>query len=177
MRRAFLIGGACTVVGIAGLALAQQQTPAGSSRTGRDESSALPLDRWQSKALPKLPSGMTLEMIRQGDSVFQTAGGCVTCHGPDAMGMPDKGSALSMGLNFVPVEWAAIDSGITQGIPEAITRTSIAMPPRGAASNLTPEQIRQVAAYVWAIAQTSDEPWPGGHRSHGTETGRAPTKP
>src|SRR2546423_15178832 len=109
---------------------------------------------------------MTLDMIRLGDSVLHNAGGCNPCHGPDAMGLPDKGSGLSLGLNFIPAEWSAIDSLVTQGIPEALTRTSIAMPPRGAASNLSPEQIRQVAAYVWAISHTYDEPWPGGHRTH-----------
>jgi hypothetical protein len=85
------------------------------------------------------------------------------------MGLPDKGSALSLGLHFVPVEWNAIDSLVTTGLPEPVTRTTIAMPPRGAGSNLTPDQIRQVSAYVWAIAQTYDEPWPGGHRTHGGE--------
>ncbi|HWJ22839.1 MAG TPA: c-type cytochrome, partial [Gemmatimonadaceae bacterium] len=98
---------------------------------------------------------------------------CVTCHGPNAMGMPDKGSSLSLGLHFVPVEWGPIDSLVTAGLPEAMTRTSIAMPPRGAGSNLTPDQIKQVAAYVWAIAQTYGEPWPGGHKSHGTEVARS----
>jgi mono/diheme cytochrome c family protein len=179
MRRVLLIGAACSlcIAGAPKLAHTQQQTPPGSSRTGRDETSALPLDRWQRKTLPPLPSGMTLEMIRQGGSVFQGAGGCVTCHGTDAMGLPDKGSGLSMGLHFIPVEWAAIDSLVTKGIPEDITRTSIAMPPRGAGSNLTPEQTRQVAAYVWAIAQVSGEPWPGGQRSRGKETAAASAKP
>jgi mono/diheme cytochrome c family protein len=180
MRYVLLIGAACSLAGIAlapSRSLAQQQTPSGASRMGRDEASSFPLDRWQAKALPRLPSGMTLEMIRQGDSVFQAAGACISCHGPNAMGLPDKGSGLSLGLHFVPVEWTAIDSLVTRGIPESVTRTSIAMPPRGAGSNLTPEQTRQVAAYVWAIAQTYGEPWPGGHKTHGKETARASSEP
>jgi mono/diheme cytochrome c family protein len=127
----------------------------------------VPLDNWQPRTLPALPAGVTLVMIRQGDSVFHGKGGCVTCHGADAMGMPNSGSALSLGLNFIPDEPKAIDSLVTAGIPEALTRASIAMPPRGAAQNLTPDEIRQVAAYVWAISHVRDEPWPGGHRTHG----------
>jgi hypothetical protein len=42
----------------------------------------------------------------------------------------------------------------------------MAMPPRGAGSNLSDGDIRAVAAYVWAITHTLDEPWPGGHRRH-----------
>jgi mono/diheme cytochrome c family protein len=151
----------------------QQQTPAASGRLSRPAApAALALDRWQAKRLPPLPQGVTLDMIRLGDSVYHYAGGCVTCHGPNAMGLPDKGSGLSLGLHFVPVEPAAIDSLVTAGLPEAVTRTTIAMPPRGAGSNLSPEQIRQVAAYVWAIASTYDEPWPGGHATHGVEKKR-----
>jgi mono/diheme cytochrome c family protein len=158
--------GALAVGGVAALPFRQQQTPPATGRLARAAPAAMPLDRWQAKTLAPLPSGMTLDMIRQGDSVFQFAGACNSCHGPDAMGLPDKGSGLSLGLNFIPVQWQAIDSLVTAGMPEPVTRTSIAMPARGAGSNLSPEQIRQVAAYVWAIAQTYDEPWPGGHRTH-----------
>ena len=85
------------------------------------------LDRWQPKQLPALTGGVTLDLIRAGDSVFHGPGGCYTCHGSDAMGMPNMGSAISLGLNFVPVELAAIDTLVTDGIPESVTRTSIAM--------------------------------------------------
>jgi mono/diheme cytochrome c family protein len=167
-----LLLGALVLGGAAPHPLHQQLTPAASGRIGATPS-PLPLDRWQPKRLPPLPTGVTLDMLRLGDSVFHYAGGCVACHGPNAMGLPDKGSALSLGLHFIPVEPSAIDSLVTAGIPEAVTRTTIAMPPRGAGSNLSPEQIRQVASYVWAIAQTNDEPWPGGHRTHGTEKKRS----
>jgi mono/diheme cytochrome c family protein len=152
----------------------QQGTSAGGGRMGRDNPSAnaLPYDRWQAKALPALPTGVTLDMIRMGDSVFHYAGACITCHGPNAMGLPDKGSSLSLGLHFVPTQIDAIDTLVTQGLPEALTRSSVAMPPRGAGSNLTPDQIRSVSAYVWAIAQVAGEPWPGGHKTHGAETKR-----
>jgi hypothetical protein len=71
-----------------------------------------------------------------------------------------------MGLNFVPTELGPIDSLITVGIPEAVARSAIGMPPRGGKSDLTPDETREIAAYVWAISQTRGEPWPGGHATH-----------
>jgi mono/diheme cytochrome c family protein len=123
----------------------------------------------QPEKLPSLPGGMTLDMIVKGDSLFRGKGGCVTCHGQEANGVPNMGSSLTSGLLFIPPRWETIDSLIQAGIPEPVTRTTIAMPPRGAKSDLTPEETRLIAAYVWAISQTKDEPWRGGHRSHGQE--------
>ena len=120
----------------------------------------------QLRKLPPLPRGMTLDHIRQGDAIYRGKGGCVTCHGADGGGMPASGSGITAGLNYVPSEWAPIDSLIRVGVPEPLTRSPIAMPPRGAQSNLTDEEIHQVGAYVWAISQVRDEPWPGGHPTH-----------
>jgi hypothetical protein len=89
--------------------------------------------------------------------------------------MPAMGSSLTGGLGFIPYEWATIDSLIIAGIPEPITRTPIAMPARGATSNLTPEETRLIAAYVWAISQVRGEPWPGGHTTHGQVSAQADT--
>jgi mono/diheme cytochrome c family protein len=125
----------------------------------------------QPAKLPPLPKGMTVKMLQQGDALFRGKGGCTTCHGQEATGMPNMGSSLTGGLHFIPLEWGPIDSLILAGIPEPITRTAIAMPPRGAGSNLTPEESRLIAAYVWAISQTRGEPWPGGHRRHGEASG------
>ncbi len=123
----------------------------------------------QPATLPALPQGMSLDMIRQGDALFHGAGGCYTCHGPEAEGMPDKGSALTLGVNFEPDDWTAIDSTITRGIIEPVTRSSIAMPAKGLSGNMNPQQVQQLAAYVWAISQVRGEPWPGGHANHGAQ--------
>ena len=69
----------------------------------------------QPPRLPPLPAGLTLDAIRAGDSLFHGKGHCFACHGADATGLPDAGSALTMGLNFVPAEWAPIDSVIAGG--------------------------------------------------------------
>ena len=129
----------------------------------------------QPTKLPSLPSGMTSTMLVQGDSLFRGKGGCQTCHGQEANGMPNMGSSLTGGLLFIPAQWTAIDSLIRSGIPEPVTRTSIAMPARGAKSDLTPQESRLIAAYVWAISQTRGEPWRGGHKTHGTPAESAAT--
>jgi mono/diheme cytochrome c family protein len=116
--------------------------------------------------LPPLPADITLDAIRAGDSLFHGKGHCFACHGADATGLPDAGSSLTMGLNFVPTELGPIDSLITVGIPEAVARSAIGMPPRGGKSDLTLDETREIAAYVWAISQTRGEPWPGGHVTH-----------
>jgi mono/diheme cytochrome c family protein len=138
-------------------AAARSNTPTGSVDTDEDG---------QPRTLPKLPAGMTTQMIVQGDSIFHGKAACYTCHGADATGMPASGSGITRGVAFIPNEWQPIDSLITAGISEDITRSPIAMPPKGAQSNLTPDEIKLVAAYVWAIAHVRGEPWPGGHRTH-----------
>jgi cytochrome c5 len=120
----------------------------------------------QPPRMPSLPPGITLYLIRVGDSVFHGKGHCFACHGADGEGLPNAGSALTIGLNFVPTVWQAIDSVIMLGIPEPITRSAIAMPPRGGKSDLNTDELQAVAAYVWAISQVQGEPWPGGHRTH-----------
>jgi mono/diheme cytochrome c family protein len=120
----------------------------------------------QPTRMPPLPRGVTLDLVRTGDGVFHGKGHCFACHGADGEGLPNAGSALTLSLNFVPTELAAIDSVITFGIPESVTRSTIAMPPRGGKSDLNTDETRAVAAYVWVISQVRDEPWPGGHRTH-----------
>jgi mono/diheme cytochrome c family protein len=145
------------------LATAQERL----TRPGADEKDGADLNEdGQPAKLPALPQGVTLDMIRQGDDLYRGKGGCNTCHGPDGGGMPASGSGITAGLNFVPAQMNAIDSLIKTGIPEPTTRTPVAMPPRGAQSNLTDDETRLLAAYAWAISQVRGEPWPGGHRTH-----------
>jgi mono/diheme cytochrome c family protein len=163
----------CAACVLAGPADAQDEGGSGrsgapsSGRAGTEAGRGLATnEEGQPPKLPKLPAGMTLDLIRAGDSLFHGKGNCFACHGADATGLPDAGSALTVGLNFVPTEWRPIDSLIGVGIPDAITRSAIRMPPRGGKSDLTPDETRAIAAYVWAISQTRGEPWPGGHESH-----------
>ncbi len=120
----------------------------------------------QPTVLPPLPPGMTLDMIRAGDQLFHTKAGCFVCHGSEGQGMPAAGDAITNSLSYVQHDWRQIDSLITAGLPDAYTRSPIAMPPRGARSDLSDAEIQRIAAYVWAISAVRGEPWPGGHANH-----------
>jgi mono/diheme cytochrome c family protein len=126
----------------------------------------------QSDTMPTLPDSMSVDMIAAGDAIFHGRGGCYQCHGAEATGLKQRGSALTAGTIYVPVQgphgWNGIDSLVLNGIPESLTRTQVAMPMRGLHSDLSADEVRRVAAYVWAIAQVRGEPWPGGHLAHGT---------
>jgi mono/diheme cytochrome c family protein len=145
------------------------RTPPNPPRTGAATGRLDPvviMQLWQPRKLPPLPMGMTIRMLVQGDSIFHGAGGCAGCHGMDGEGMPNAGASITAGVHFVQAIWPQLDSLVTAGVSEAFARPSIGMPARGAASNLTPQQIRMVSAYVWAISTTFGEPWPGGHATH-----------
>ena len=126
----------------------------------------------QPDTMPTLPDSMRVDDIVAGDAVFHGKGGCFQCHGMEATGLPKRGSSLTAGLIYVPVEkaagWAGLDSLILNGVPENITRSQVAMPMRGLNGDLTADETRVVAAYIWAIAQARGEPWPGGHARHAT---------
>ena len=132
----------------------------------RERASVETHDELQPATLPPLPKGMTIATIVQGDSIYHGKGNCFACHGAEAEGLPAAGDALTVSLNWAQYDWASIDSLIDHGIPQQLTRSPIQMPPRGGKSNLTDDETRRVAAYIWAISQTRGEPWPGGHASH-----------
>jgi mono/diheme cytochrome c family protein len=140
-------------------------------------------DDLQPTTLPALPIGMTMDMITQGDQLFHGRAGCFACHGAEAQGLPAAGDALTTALYYARYEWGSIDSLITAGLPDPLTRSPIAMPARGARGDLTREETQRIAAYVWAISQVRGEPWPGGHASHsgmvpaGSTKGTAQAKP
>jgi mono/diheme cytochrome c family protein len=128
----------------------------------------------QPDSLPALPYGMDVGMLQRGDEIFHGPGGCFNCHGSEAQGLPARGKTLTRGLGFVPPgDWDAIDSLVMVGIRDGQTRSPVSMPPRGQLSDLSAGEVRDVAAYVWAISQVKGEPWPGGHRIHAVHDFRA----
>ena len=96
-----------------------------------------------------LPAGVTQDMVAQGQTIFTSTGNCFTCHGPDA-----KGTTLAP--NLTDSEWINVDGTynaivdlIPKGVPTPKTHPA-PMPPMGGAS-LNDDQVKQVAAYVWAL--------------------------
>lgn len=100
------------------------------------------------------PAGATAAMVALGDSIFHgtAAGGlCFTCHGVDA-----KGTVLAP--NLTDTEWATgdgtydfIQKRVTDGMPQPTPPYTAPMLPMGGAQ-LTPDQIKAVAAYVYSIS-------------------------
>ncbi len=173
----------CAVLLVAAAAPFALTPRSAAAQEGRPQVSRQPLQKnggkidtnedLQPTVLPPLPAGMTLDMIREGDQLFHGKAGCFVCHGIEGQGMPAAGDAITNSLSYVQHDWRQIDSLITAGLPDAYTRSPIAMPPRGARSDLTDPEIRRIAAYVWAISGVKGEPWPGGHATHDSLTSAA----
>lgn len=95
-------------------------------------------------------SGVTPELIAQGEKVFQGPGNCYACHGTNAQG--------SVGPNLTDAEWIHskgtledITAQVTNGIPKEKAKSGIPMPPKGGGT-LSDEDIRAVAAYVYSLS-------------------------
>jgi mono/diheme cytochrome c family protein len=103
-------------------------------------------------AAVELPEGVTQEMVTQGQTIFTGAGLCQSCHGPDG-----SGTALAPSLR--DQEWLNIQTGSYDEIVNLVN-TGVAqpqqapapMPPKGG-SQITDEQVRQVAAYVYSLSR------------------------
>jgi len=98
----------------------------------------------------QLPEGVTQEMVTQGQEVFNT-NICWSCHQQNAVGGP-----LAPPLN--DQEWLNAD-GTFESIADVIRNGVMQpkqypspMPPMGGAQ-LTEEQIRSLAAYVFSISR------------------------
>lgn len=100
-----------------------------------------------------VPEGATPEMVALGSRIFhgQVAGAaCAGCHGSGGQGSP-------VGPNLTGKQWlwsdgsyAGIKKTVTEGVPEPKQYRS-AMPAMGG-TQLTPDQISAVAAYVWSLS-------------------------
>lgn len=99
-----------------------------------------------------LPEGVTAEMVAEGKTIFEGAGLCYTCHGPDA-----KGTTLApdltddQWLNIQSRDYEAIVGIVTNGVPQPVQYPS-PMVARGG-SSITDDQVRAVAAYVFSLGQ------------------------
>jgi mono/diheme cytochrome c family protein len=98
-----------------------------------------------------LPAGVTQDMIEKGKAVFTGAGNCYACHGQNAQGM------LGPTTNLVNHTWLHSDGSYTgiiayvnKGVSKEESKSGIPMPPKGG-SNISDDQVKQVAAYVWSL--------------------------
>ena len=101
-----------------------------------------------------LPEGVTQAMIDAGEQIFAQSGFCYTCHGQDGMGSnlaPDLTD--SEWIHATDGDFEQIVAVVTNGVSEPV-EFDTPMTPMGGAQ-LTEEQVRQVSAYVWALAHGS----------------------
>ncbi len=96
-----------------------------------------------------LPDSVTPAMVAEGATLFQGAGICAACHGPDGTG--------AAGPDLTDDEWLHSDGSyesiverILAGVPADSSKSGIPMLPKGG-SQLTDAQVRMVAAYVWSF--------------------------
>lgn len=101
----------------------------------------------------QLPEGVTAEMVAEGDAIFHGVGICMSCHGPDATGVGNLAPNLTddTWLNISGRNYDEIVTLVTTGVPEP-HEAAAPMPAKGGA-NLTDEQVRAVAAYVYSLGQ------------------------
>lgn len=102
-------------------------------------------------AAAQAPAAVTPAAIAQGDSIYHTRGNCYACHGANAQG--------AVGPNLTDAEWIhsdgsydAIVKQITSGVPAAESKSKIPMPPKGG-SQITDDEVKAVAAYVYSLSQ------------------------
>lgn len=101
---------------------------------------------------------LTPAKLEEGSRIYHT-GYCVRCHAPNGtggMGGPNLTDKQWLQINGT---YGAIVAVITNGVGLADIREESfqrPMPPRGSMEvNLTDEQIRTVAAYVWSLSNKS----------------------
>ena len=91
-----------------------------------------------------------------GESLYRRKGRCLTCHGADARGI------ANLGANLRDAEWLHGDGSVA-GIAETIAG-GVARPKQGQirmpafASQLSSDEIQQLATYVYAISHVSATP-------------------
>src|SRR5690606_20923693 len=80
--------------------------------------------------MAQLPEGVTQEMVTAGQQVFQGAGICITCHGPDAKGTPLAPDLTDQTWINIDGSYESIVQLVTNGVPQPVEHPS-PMPPKG----------------------------------------------
>lgn len=99
----------------------------------------------------QLPEGVTQEMVTQGTQLFGGAGTCFACHGANGVGTPIGPALNDATWLHIDGSYDAIVQIITTGV-SAPKQSAAVMAPRGG-SQITDEQVRQIAAYVYSISR------------------------
>lgn len=101
-----------------------------------------------------LPAGVTAEMVQEGQQIFAGAGICFTCHGQNGVGTalaPNLTDATWINVQAGPNLYEDIVNVVNAGVPQPKEHPA-PMPPKGG-SQITEDQVRAVAAYVYSLSQ------------------------
>lgn len=95
-----------------------------------------------------LPPGVTMAMVEEGRELYGTV--CMACHGPD-------GAGTAIGPALTDAEWINVTRNFDEivnlihtGVPDPQQFPGPMLPMGG--GTFTDEQVRALAAYVWAIS-------------------------
>lgn len=106
------------------------------------------------KLQEELPEGVTPEMVEQGQEIFTGNGLCATCHGANGEGTP-------LAPNLSDSDWLNIDGSydaivelVNTGVPTPKEHPAPMLPKGG--SDITDDQVRAVAAYVWTLSASAE---------------------
>jgi mono/diheme cytochrome c family protein len=97
-----------------------------------------------------LPDGVTPAMVAEGETIFMGAGICFTCHMEGGEGGPLAPSLTDDEWLNVDGSYESIVQNIMTGVPEPKEHPGIMLPKGG--TNISDEQVRAVAAYVWTLS-------------------------
>jgi len=101
-----------------------------------------------------VPPGATRQTLEQGERIYHGAvasATCTGCHGPDGQGTPLGPDLRSGKWVWSNGSLAGIEKTVREGVQKPKNYRS-PMPPMGG-SQLTARQVRDVAAYVWALSR------------------------
>ena len=99
-----------------------------------------------------LPAGVTQAMVDQGQEQFGQV--CTACHGSGGVGSTAGPPLNDKEWLHISGQYPQIVSIINSGMPTPKQYPG-GMPPRGG-GNFTPEQVGQIAAYVYALSQQGE---------------------
>ena len=95
-----------------------------------------------------LPAGVTQAMVDQGQDQFGTV--CAACHGQGGTGTASAPPLNDSKWLWISGSYDEIVARINSGVPQPKEHPA-PMPPRGG-GNFNDEQVRQIAAYVYALS-------------------------
>ncbi len=110
-------------------------------------------------AVPAVPAAVTAANIAIGDSIFH-AGSCQRCHGQKGVGGQNGPSLVAGQWLQSTGKFEEIVATITNGVPRTALKDQtrrFPMNPRGGPMNLTDEQVKAVAAYVYSISRAKTQ--------------------